>query len=67
MGEADAGHRSALIYTIVASCRQHGLDPFEYLRMVLTRLPSATTSEVPHLTPAAWARSRSRPDLRAAA
>lgn len=63
IGEAEAGHRSALIYTIVASCRQHGLDPFEYLRAVLSRLPSATTSEIPHLTPSAWARNRSRSHL----
>ena len=67
IGEAEAGHRSALIYTIVASCRQHGLDPFEYLREVLSRLPSATTSEIPHLTPSAWARNRSRNRLRKAA
>jgi hypothetical protein len=67
IGEADAVHRSALIYTIVASCRQHGIDPFEYLRDVLGRLPSATTSDIPHLTPAAWARRRSRAGLAAAA
>jgi len=67
IGEAEAGHRSALVYTIVASCRQHGLDPFAYLREVLSRLPSATTSDIPHLTPAAWARSRSRTHLPAAA
>jgi hypothetical protein len=67
IGEADAGHRSALIYTIVASCRQHGLDPFEYLRDVLSRLPSSTTSDIPNLTPAAWAKERSRAGLAAAA
>lgn len=60
IGEAEAGHRSALIYTIVASCRQHALDPFEYLRDVLARLPSATTSAIPQLTPSVWAQNRSR-------
>lgn len=58
IGEAAAGHRSALIFTIVASCRQHGIDPFEYLRSVLGKLPSATTSDIAALTPAAWARQR---------
>jgi transposase len=67
IGEADAGHRSALIYTLIASCRQHGIEPFAYLRDVLTRLPSATTSDIPHLTPAAWARSRTREPLMLAA
>jgi len=67
IGEAEAGHRSALIYTIIASCRQHRVEPFDYLRDVLTRLPSANTSDIPLLTPAAWARSRSREPLTRAA
>jgi len=67
IGEADAGHRSALIFTIIAACRQHGIDPFEYLRDVLTQLPSAMTPDIPLLTPAAWNKSRSRVELAAAA
>ncbi|MHA3771125.1 transposase domain-containing protein [Verrucomicrobiota bacterium sgz303538] len=51
IGESAAGHRSALIFTIIASCRQHGLDPFEYLRSVLGKLPSASTSDIAALTP----------------
>jgi transposase len=67
IGEAEAGQRSAVIFTIVAACRQHGIDPFEYLREVLGRLPAATTSDIASLTPAAWARSRSPEELRPAA
>jgi transposase len=38
-GDADAGQRSAIIYSIIESCRRHGIEPYTYLRDVLTRLP----------------------------
>jgi transposase len=54
-GEADAGERSAILYTLVECCRRRGLDPLAYLRHVLTRLPSSTNWQVKDLTPEAWA------------
>lgn len=54
IGEANAGQRSAIIYTIVENCRRHGLDPFAYLRDVLTRLPSMTNRQIPEVIPQAW-------------
>jgi transposase len=57
IGEAEAGERSAILYTIVECCRRRGLDPYAYLRDILTRLPSATNWQVKDLTPEAWARS----------
>jgi transposase len=39
VGEADAGERSAILYTIIESCRRRGIDPYAYLRQVLARLP----------------------------
>jgi hypothetical protein len=29
-----------VIYSIIESCRRHGVEPYIYLRDVLTRLPS---------------------------
>ena len=58
VGEATAGQRSAVIYTIIESCRAHGLDSYTYLREVLTRLPASTNWQVAHLTPAAWAKTK---------
>jgi transposase len=49
IGHPEAGQRSAIIYSIVASCRVHGKDPLAYLRDVLTRLPTMTTKD--DLTP----------------
>lgn len=42
IGEARAGERSAILYTIIECCRRRGLDPLTYLRDVFTKLPSAT-------------------------
>lgn len=67
IGEATAGDRSAIIYTVIESCRRRGIDPFAYLRDVFTRLPSTTNHQVQELTPAAWAKSRPRMALSAAA
>ena len=56
-GEAKAGQRSAILYTIIESCRCRGIDPYAYLRDVLTRLPSMTNWQIKQVTPAAWARA----------
>jgi hypothetical protein len=49
VGHPEAGQRSAIIYSIVVSCRVHGKDPLAYLRDVLTRLPKMTNQD--DLTP----------------
>jgi transposase len=54
VGEAAAGQRSAIIYTLIESCRRRGLDPYQYLRDILTRLPNMTNHQIPEVTPAAW-------------
>ena len=51
-GSAEGGHRAAKIYSIVATCHQHGLDPFAYLRDVIDRLPRGHDPAT--LTPAVW-------------
>jgi transposase len=69
IGAADAGERGAILYTIVESCRRHGIDPFAYLRDVLQCLPKSTNQQIPSLTPVAWAkaeRERRSRSLRAA-
>jgi transposase len=54
VGDAGAGERSAVIYTIIESCRRRGIDPLAYLRNVLDRLPSITNHQISTLTPEAW-------------
>ena len=38
-GDAHAGERAAVIYSIIETCRRHGFEAYSYLRDVLTRLP----------------------------
>ena len=66
IGADTAGDRSAILYTIIESCRRRGLDPYAYLKDVLTRLPAMTNHQVPEITPANWARSRPVPRTLAA-
>jgi transposase len=58
IGDAEAGERSAIIYTVIESCRRRGIDPYAYLRDVLTRLPRMTNWQIPEVTPEAWAKAR---------
>lgn len=58
IGHPDAGWRSAVIYTIIQSCRRYGINPQEYLTDVLQRLPSMTSSQVRELLPDQWRKAR---------
>jgi hypothetical protein len=60
IGDAGAGQRSAIIYTIIESCRRWGLDPLAYLRDVLSRLPNMTNHQIPEVLPAAWAKAQQK-------
>jgi len=65
-GSAEAGQRSAVIYTLIANCRLHGVEPYAYLKDVLERLPRTTNQEVAQLTPQRWQQSH-RPPVQLAA
>jgi hypothetical protein len=58
VGEADAGWRSAVLYTLVESCRRLNMDPYAYLRDLLTRLPHMTNRQIKDVTPRAWAQAQ---------
>jgi transposase len=54
IGDGGAGDRSAILYTVIESCRRRGLDPYAYLKDVLTRLPRMTIQQVPEILPSVW-------------
>ena len=66
IGEAEAGQRAAILYTLIESCRTHGLNPFSWLRDVLTRLPTFPIRRIHELTPAACAKASRTATPRAA-
>ena len=58
IGHPDAGQRSAIIYTLLESCKRRGINPQEYLHDVLTRLPAMTNQQTRSLTPTNWLAAR---------
>ncbi len=58
IGSKGAGWRSAVIYSIIESCRSRRIDPHAYLKDVLTRLPTMTNWEIAGITPKRWAESK---------
>lgn len=66
IGHPEAGERSAIIYTLLGSCRRHGINPFDYLKDLFTRLPAAKITVIKSFTPAAWAKAKRKPLAQAA-
>lgn len=58
VGDGEAGDRGAILYTVVESCRRQGIDPYEYLRDVLERIPGTLAKDLDSLTPSGWAAAR---------
>ena len=54
-GSPEAGKRSATLYSLLLSAKAQGVDPQAYLRDLIERLPTTTTSGLKALTPANWA------------
>ena len=63
IGHPDAGERSAVIYTLLGSCRRQGVNPFDYLRDLFTQLPAAKIAQINQFTPAAWAKAEAKEQL----
>jgi transposase len=57
VGHPEAGERSAVIYTLLGSCRRQGINPFDYLKDLFTRLPAAKITEIKQFTPSEWGES----------
>lgn len=53
-GSKRGAEDAAIVYSIVASCRDLGLDPFAYLSDVLARIPTLPLSRMHELTPRRW-------------
>src|SRR6516165_3243346 len=54
LGSDQGGHTAAVLFTFTATCRRHELDPFAYLRDVLTRLPDLSPNRLDELLPDRW-------------
>jgi len=54
IGHPEAGWRSAVIYSVIVSCRRRGIEPWAYVRDVFNRLPGMKQSELPTILPRCW-------------
>lgn len=53
-GSDNGGRHAAIIYSVIESAKQNNLNTFDYLRDVLTRLPSQLNSKIDELLPYNW-------------
>jgi len=60
-GSDAGGHRAAIIYSLVASCKLIGLDPFAYLRDAISTACDPTFDRFADLTPASYKAARHNP------
>ena len=54
VGHEDAGHDLAVLYTLVATCEKHAVNPLDYIADVLTRVQSHPARDVEALLPHRW-------------
>jgi len=53
---SDAGGRAAAtLFSLIATCRRHGVEPFAYLKDVLTRIAAHPAKDLADLLPDRWA------------
>jgi hypothetical protein len=53
-GNERGGETAATLFTLTKSCNRHRIDPYAYLRDVITRMPSMSASELVALLPDRW-------------
>jgi hypothetical protein len=58
-GSDNGGRTAAVLYSLIASAKRHGLDPFVYLRDVLARISDHPSNKLHELLPDQWKMARS--------
>jgi transposase len=61
VGHKDAGDNLAVLYTLVASCEKHSVNPIAYLTDMLLRVQRHPAAKVRDLLLDRWSRPTSRP------
>ncbi len=57
-GSEEGAERGCVLYSLVASCKLHGVNPFEYLRDVLVRVGDHPARDVLALSPKGWKQAK---------
>jgi transposase len=53
-GSNEGGNRLALFYSLLASCKKQQVNPWEYIKDILQRMPATKTSQLRDLLPDRW-------------
>jgi transposase len=53
-GSHEAAQRAAMVYSLLATCKLHGINPYDWLKDVLQRMHLYTTSSIEELLPQKW-------------
>jgi hypothetical protein len=53
-GSENGAETACVLYSLLATCKLHGVNPFEYLRDVIVRVASHPARDVLELSPKAW-------------
>jgi hypothetical protein len=53
-GSDNGGATAAVLFSFIATCERHKVDPFAYLRDVLTRIAATPLSQLDQLLPDRW-------------
>ncbi|MDY7110165.1 MAG: IS66 family transposase [Planctomycetota bacterium] len=53
-GSENGGATAAVLFSLIATCERHGVDPLAYLRDVLARIPATPVGELRDLLPDRW-------------
>lgn len=61
-GGDEGGERAAVLYSLIASCKQNGVEPFEYLRDVIQRILTHPVEKIHELAPANWKKKFKSPN-----
>ena len=59
-GSNSHAESAAAIFSLIASCRLHGIDPQQYLDEVMRALPDWPKERYLELSPKYWRRTRSK-------
>jgi transposase len=56
-GSHEAAKRSGMLYSLLGTCKMHGIEPYTWLKDVLARIPSHPINKVQDLLPHHWQKS----------
>ena len=58
IGSDDGGRRAAIFYSLIETCKRHGVEPFAYLRDIFERISTHPARDIAALLPPNWKKAQ---------